>query len=473
MQSLNPLVALSESQIAEVHTAAEHLLEHTGFTVQHGDLLRRAAKAGATIDDAGGRVRLPVPLQRELLALAPATYTIRNIAGEAHEIGGSDPCIFGITNDPWVIDYTTREPRRPCLADVVRHTALAQQIDGMACVSCMDFPVTDCSDETSPLRAFEAHLLNHTLHYAVYASSPERFRMWTEFVRILNGGEDVAGSRLITSAVAIVSPLTLTGPNGDLLLAACAGDHSIIPTICPMAGTTSPYTIASTLLVAHAENLFAAAMAQIVRPGAPFLYALGPSVSDMRTGHDQYYTLDKMLWKVAGVQLAKAQNLPCTAECGGAMGYRPDLQTGAESMLFMLGASASRADVLAGLGSCHNANGMSAEMMLIQKAWLDAARFLSGGIRFDGGRLGAANIAEGGPGTNFMTDLLTLEFARGGELFANGLFDYSGGHGDDRTMFERAHAKVETLTDGYESPVPGDIQDALRRHFHDLYASST
>ena len=78
------------------------------------------------------------------------------------------------------------------------------------------------------------------------------------------------------------------------------------------------------------------------------------------------------------------------------MGYRPDLQTGAEGMLFMLGASASGADVLAGLGSCHNANGMSAEMMLVQKAWLDAARFLNRGMRLDAGRLGVENIAKAG-----------------------------------------------------------------------------
>ena len=471
MQSLNPFTALSESQIAEIHTAAQYLLEHTGFAVQHDELLRRAAKAGANVDEAGGRVRFPAQLLRELLGQAPPRYTVRNIAGGAHEIGGPAPCIFGITNDPWVIDYATRELRRPCLADVVRHTALAQQIDGVTCVSCMDFPVTDCSDETSPLRAFEAHLLNHTLHYIVYASSPERFRTWTESIRVLNRGQDLAGTRLLSSAVAIVSPLTLTKPNGDLLLAACDGDFPIIPTICPMAGTTSPYTIASTLLVAHCENLFAAALAQIVRPGMPFLYALGPSVSDMRTGRDQYYTLDKVLWKVAAVQLARACSLPCMAECGGAMGYRPDVQTGAEGMLFMLGASASGADVLSGLGSCHNANGMSAEMMLVQRAWLDAARFLAGGMRLDEGRLGMANIAEAGPGAHFMTDLLTLECARGGEFFVNGLFDYSGGHGGGESMFERAHARVEALTEGYKSPVPGDIQEALRRHFRGLYAS--
>ena len=35
-------------------------------------------------------------------------------------------------------------------------------------------------------------------------------------------------------------------------------------------------------------------------------------------------------------------------------------------------------------------------------------------------------------------------------------------------MLERAHARVEQLVSGYESAVPHDIREGLRRHFHDL-----
>ena len=55
------------------------------------------------------------------------------------------------------------------------------------------------------------------------------------------------------------------------------------------------------------------------------------------------------------------------------MTYRYDQQNGAEGILFMLAAAASKANLLAGIGSTHNAIGMSAEMMLIHTAWLEAA----------------------------------------------------------------------------------------------------
>ena len=52
-----------------------------------------------------------------------------------------------------------------------------------------------------------------------------------------------------------------------VLLAACQHGFAITPTSCPMAGTTSPCTLAGTLLMANVENVFVAALSQIVNPG--------------------------------------------------------------------------------------------------------------------------------------------------------------------------------------------------------------
>ena len=459
------MTVLSEGQVEEVDGAAVELLERTGFRVRHEGLLKLTRDAGARVDDADGLVRLPRPLLHELLGQVPPRYVIRNILGGAFEIGGGEACVLAITNDPWVVDYETGMPRHPCLNDVRVHTIAAQCLDAVACMSCMDYPVAEHDDAASSWRALEVHLLHHAKHYVVLPVSPERFREWLAIAKVLNRGDPLADSALVTCGVALVSPLTLTEPNSELLFDACAHGCVVLPTICPMAGATSPYSLASTLLLAHAENLLMAAMTQIVRPGNPFQYALGPSVIDMRSAHDRYYTLDKVLWKVAGVQLAKARGLPCMAECGGSMTHRCDVQSGAEGMLFMRAAYDSGADVLAGLGSCYNANGISAEMMVIQEAWLGAARFLSKGIDCSGARLGVESLARGGPGGEFLTDPLTLELCRGGEFFEHALFDYDGG----RPMLERAHECVEELVEGYETPVPEDIGESLRGHFRDLY----
>ncbi len=469
MNSFSRMTVLSDEQVEKVRRATEEIVETVGFCVQHEGILKAAKKAGARVDEGSGRVRIPKPLFRELLAQSPPRLTFRGILGNRWEIGGQQQWLLSIVTDPWVVDYGKQRPRRPSLEDLRRHTIITQKLESVAAVSRMDFPVTDVDDATSSLRALEVHLLNHVKHYLVLPATLESFEQWMQIGHILCGGASL--SELITVGIAVVSPLTLDGLNCELLVRAVEERLSVVPTICPIAGMTAPYSLASVLLQGNVEVLMVAALAQMLRPGTPFIHAMGLSVADMRTGHDLYYTMDKVLWKIAGVQLGLSYSMPTDAECGGSLTYRYDQQSGAEGMLFMLAASASGAHILAGIGSCHNANGMSAEMMIIQQGYLEAARFLRRGMDTDDLRLGVESIKRVGPGGQFITDDLTLALLRSGEFFWSDIFDFGGGHCDGKSMLERAHDRVEELVAGYESPLPGDVQEALRRHFHDLYAS--
>lgn len=460
---------LSADGVERIHTRTAQLLEETGFRVEHEGLRRRAAGAGARVDDATRIVRLPQPLLTELLAKAPPRYTVRGVAGDSWTIGGDEQWVSAIVTDPWILDYPSGRPRRPNLADVRTHTVLTQRNPAVAQVSRMDFPVTDVDGPASSPRALEEHLLHHTKHSAVYAGSEEGFAQWMELGGLLAEAAGIAAGELLSTAVAVVSPLTLSPMNAMILERAAGMRSPVVPTVCPMAGTTGPYTLDGTLLLGNAENVFLAAMTQLIEPGAPFLYTLGASVSDLRSGHDQYYTFDKVLWKLAAVELARAYGLPALAECGGTMPPRYDMQAGAESMAFMLAAVNSGAAVLSGIGSCYNANGLSAEMIVIQGAWLDAARHLARGICLDELDRSADRIAQAGPGGNFLTDELTLEFMSGGQFFDHPLLDLSGS-ADGRPLLERAHERVEELARDFESPVPGTVAETIRRYFHDLYA---
>ncbi|MBN2311068.1 MAG: trimethylamine methyltransferase family protein, partial [Candidatus Hydrogenedentes bacterium] len=441
---------LSDSQIERLNGAAHRLIEDTGFEVRDEALLRQCAAAGASVDEASGRVRMPGALLDELLARAPRTYTIAGLDGRTYEVGGGQPWGVAIVTDPWIVDYATRQPRRPCLDDLRRHTVIAQKMEHIAAISRMDFPVTDVPGPASSLRAWEHHLLHHAKHYYFVPAEVDSNRQWIEIVRILSRDAEPAAP-LFTIMAAVVSPLTVTGINVDLMRLAAEYGAPIQPTICPMAGSTSPYTLAGTLLQGHAENLIMAALMQILKPGHPVLHAFGPSVTDMRSGRDLYYTLDKVLWKAGSVQLAKACGLPALGECGGTMTFRYDQQNGMEGILFMLAAVASGADILAGFGSCYTAMGMSAEMMVIQEAWMEAVRFLQRGIDTDDAHLGLDSLRQAGPGGHFLADELTLTHLHGGEFFANGLFDCTparegGGPDDSVSMLERAHSRVEELT---------------------------
>ena len=151
------------------------------------------------------------------------------------------------------------------------------------------------------------------------------------------------------------------------------------------------------------------------------------------------------------------------------MTYRYDQQNGAEGMLFMLGALGSGAHLLAGIGSTHNAVGMSAEMMLVHTAWLASSQYLQRGIRTDDVRLGVENIERTGPGGNFLIDDLTLRFLRSDEFFSHELLDYSGGEANAPSLLARAHQRVEQIAASARSPHSEAVQERIRRYFADEY----
>jgi trimethylamine--corrinoid protein Co-methyltransferase len=119
-------------------------------------------------------------------------------------------------------------------------------------------------------------------------------------------GLDVDRTPLLTVAMAVTSPPQVHGPNVEIMKMAMSRCYPIVSTVCPMAGTTSPYSLAGTALAANAEALLPVLIAQCYKPGHPVFYAVGPSVTDMRSGHDHYYRAEKMLFKLAGVQMGQS-----------------------------------------------------------------------------------------------------------------------------------------------------------------------
>jgi len=458
---------LDEAKIQRIKTLTEDVIENIGFRVDDEEIVAIAKQKGAVVD--GSNVKIPRALLREFLSTVPQSYTAKGMTGDEYKIGAGEQRIMGIVIDPFIIDYATQEPRMPGIEDVRTNTILNQSNDDVYGMSRMDFPVVEYADATSTWRSLETHLLHHTKHYAVYPTSDRDFFEWIELAQMLGKEHGVQVGELITAAVPSLSPMALVDINCNILKECAKRNITVIPTVCPMAGTTSPYSIEGTLLQSNAEIIFIAAMSQMLNPGNKFVYAAGPSVSDMATGHDMYYTIDKVFWKMGAVELAKSYGMPCTAEMGGTLGHRYDMQSGAESMLFMLSAVNSGSDILAGLGSCYNANGLSSEMMVIQTEWQRIAQFLTKGVSMERIERSYESLAAQGPGGNFLMDDLTLEMLRSDGFFKSEIMDVSGGYEPSKSLLEKAHDRVEALTSDSVSPVPGKTQENIKRYFADIY----
>ena len=459
---------LSDAEVTTLHERTLDVLENPGVRVHHAPTLAALARAGAKVDESGG-VRFPRELVEELRAEAPSGARMTGLNGRVLEVGGENRYYASIVTDPYVVGFE-QGPRRPVLDDIRRNTIVGESLERISAMMRMQYPVADLPEREAYLKSMEVFLCHCTKHVPVYATTVENAREWIGAAEILSSGRGLRNVPLLSLAVAVTSPFVLHETNAQLLELALEYNLPVIPTVCPMAGATSPYTVAGTMLVANVEVMLLVLITQALKPGHPVLYAVGPSVADLRTAHDLYYKAEKALFKTMGAQMARFYGLPLAGETGGTMTWRYDPQNGAESMLYILAAVAGGQHFSGGVGSCHNANGMSAEQIVLQCGMIDQAEYVVRGPSLSERDLALESIRAAGPGGQFLGDDLTVERMRSGEFFQTPHFDYAGGYADSPGAVEMAHETVESLVRNHKPTVPEHVREALGEYFRDLMA---
>jgi trimethylamine--corrinoid protein Co-methyltransferase len=238
-----------------------------------------------------------------------------------------------------------------------------------------------------------------------------------------------------------------------------------------MAGSTSPVTLAGTLVQLNAEQLSGIVLTQLVRPGTPVLAGYIPGVVDMRSGGYLGGAVEFGMMQAAAAQLAHHYQVPIYGSGGMTDSKLPDAQSGYEKMATIL---------LAAMGGCNyihhafamitNMNAASLEQAVIDDEIVGLAMRVLRGVDVTGDSLAVEAIDRVGPGGHFLTDSHTLQFMRS-ELFDPPLADRqnraaweAAGRGDSR---ERATARVRTLLREHSPPpLQPAVEAAIRAKFN-------
>ena len=442
------LEVLSESEVETVHNRSLRILAEPGIRVGDAECRGVLAKAGAAVDDTTDIVRMPPSLVEEALDLAPARFEMHRQDGAALEAGGERRIYGSLVIDPWIVGFPAGKPRRPLLSDVIRNTRLGEAHPLVDMIYRMDMPPADVPQDSAYIKSLEAFATNTTKHLVAAPASLTAARDWLDVAQILVGGRRLAEHPIITFSVPMTTPLTLDEVNCEILKMGVRQGIPVSAQTEPLAGTTAPLSFAGGLLMGNTENLFLVALAQLLRPGAPISYSVGHGLADLHSGGVIFYNADKMLWQIADIQMARHYCLPIWSSLGGSMVADYGMQCGVEQALLMMPAVACGADILNGLGSCYNACGMSAEMIVIQADLAQQIERIGEGIDTSGRKLACESIAAVGPGGNFLTEDLTLEMLRSDEFYTRGIFDRRGEgrvESPEDTLLTRAHARVEDL----------------------------
>ncbi|WP_299816234.1 trimethylamine methyltransferase family protein [uncultured Roseibium sp.] len=334
-----PLEAVSADQLEAIHDASMQVLEEIGIDFLHEEARGLLKAAGADVKPGEDRVRMDRAMVTELIAKAPAEFTMRarNRAHDLH-IGGDAIAFSCVASAPNAVDRD--RGRRPGNQQDFRDfLKLSQFFNIIHCV--LGYPVEPV-DLHASIRHLDcvadmARMTDKVFH--IYSLGRERNLDGLEITRIANGlsREEFISTPCVATVINTSSPLRLDTPMlQGLIEMARAGQVSIV-TPFTLAGAMAPVTVAGALTLQNAEALAGIAFAQIVRPGAPVVYGGFTSNVDMKSGAPAFGTPEYMKAAIVGGQLARRYKLPYRSS-GVCASNTVDYQAALETTLSQWGA---------------------------------------------------------------------------------------------------------------------------------------
>ena len=454
---------LSDEQRERVHGAALDVLEEAGIRVEDDELRDQVKGRGAVPGDDAHRVSIPRELVAECLGTINRAPIFRCVNGKTLQNGPTDRYYQSCVTDPYIIDY--REGiRRPRLDDIARHARLGDALPLVDQIHLMDDTIPDLDSATSVLKGIEAFVANTTTCYHCAPGNLRDTRYWIEIAQIMAGGS-LKENPVLGAYVPAVSPLVLTDQNmKQLRMFLQAGVHCHVGP-CAIAGGTAPYTQAGLLVQSWAEFLSMTVAAQVMEAGTPvFGGGGGAHHMDMRSGESLYSGVTKALASAAINELCAWLDIPVSSGNLSTLCSNYGVQNGMESALGAFTTFFGRVNRYGSLGSLANACGLSATQIVLHHDLIEMLECTRKGIDTAEERLGVESIVAAGPGGNFLTDSLTLQYLRSGEHFYAPCFEQCVGTQDKETMAQRAYERAEDLIASHEPAVPGDRLEEVHRY---------
>ncbi len=458
---------LSDSEKEFIHEQTVRLLEEVGVAYNTPMLTAPLKEAGAEVDEATLRVRLPWPLVEECLRQVPREV----------RLAGRDPaydCTVGAggilyTSDgaaTYMLDDRTGERHEGTEADLA---AMMRLYDAIPEIDFVWATVTpgDVDPRVGNLENARISLENCRKHLQDEVRHPDQAPVLIEMLEAIAGAP--LRERPIWSATnCTIAPLQHDGDMtaAHILMARAGCPVFVLP--MPQMGTTGPMSVLGTSILNMAELLSSVVLFQLGAPGCAIVSAVGSAVAEMRSGLYIAGAPEDALINVICIEMSRFYGLRAQGSAVSCDAKACDLQAGAEGMLTGLACALAGADVLLAFGLLD-----SAQTASLAKAVLDAdtvnaiERFLREQPVDETAAL-MDDLVAVGIGGHFLARRSTRERHRAGELWEpslwrRGPFDQYAG----RTLAEDAYERAQELIAANDVP---PLPDDVRRHISDLIA---
>jgi len=394
---------LSDSQMDAIHAASLRILSEIGVVIPHPDMLRRLADAGAAVDFAAQRVRLPEAVVMRALASAGKRFTLygRDLTRTA-VFGEGRRNYNSIAGEAMWLDTVGGERRYCTLHDVATATRFADALDNITIPGAMADP-QDLPVSIRCVEVLAAQIRNTTKPVTFWFHDRASARFIVEMLIALRGTAALAEQfPLCYPFLEPISPLRFPF-NGIDLLYETARLNLPVP-IGPMAqmGVSAPCTIAGTLAAENAEILAGICVTQAIRPGMPVCYGGICHAFDMATTQMIFCGPEQAIFGVAMTQMGKRYGLPVYINVGLTDAKRPDAQAGLEAGITLALGAAAGADIFGHMGICGVDQATSLDMLVLQNEIIGYVNSTMRPIDCSDETLGVEALAAAGPGGNLL-----------------------------------------------------------------------
>jgi trimethylamine--corrinoid protein Co-methyltransferase len=451
---------LTEDEIEAIYYSALRVLYETGVRVYEEEGIEVAHSGGAIVEDTtedSSLVKIPPWMVDKALSTLPRKVVVVGPDREHRMELYKDQIYFGAGSDtPFTWDPYTGERRRARYEDVKNFAKIAQAMPNMDFHMSLGI-VQDVNVGTYDRWQYLAMLEGTTKPINITAVDLDGLRDQLEMAYIRVGGkEEFEKGPIFSLYIEPVSPLSHSQEVVQKLL--FATDHGIpfVYTPCPLAGATSPCTLAGTAVQALTESLFGIVLSQLRKPGAPLIIGGLMSNMDMRTTIYCYGSPEMALLSAAYTQITKWLEVPMyeTAGCSDAKMF--DEQAAMEATINAATAALVGGNMIHDVGYLEQGLTSSMEMMVASNEIIDRVKRILRGIPVDDGTKALDVIEDVGPGGHYLEHDHT--YTRFKDLIWQGeLTDRQNWEswdlGGRKTFRDRVHAKVLEILEADTEPL--------------------
>ncbi len=402
------LNTLDQQQIKKVHEYSLQILSTVGLRVDSPEAQKLFSRAIGSKSVDGDRVRIPPDLVEWAIQATPARIDIYDRKG-APAFRLPDQARFGVgVTALYYQDPETDEVvpfSRQHLAACVRLGNGLPSFDAISTIGILQ----DVAPQVLDLYATLEMTANTKKPILILVSDEDAFPLVMDLLEHLHG--DLASRPSIIPYFNPITPLVINKSTVDKMFVAIERGLPFIYANYGMAGASTPITPAGQLALMNAEVLAGLTLGQLIKEGTPMILGNHPACFDMK-GNENFYDPKSYLIDLACAEMMAHYNLPHSGTSGSGMGWGADLVAGGHQWFNHLISCLGKKGLAPFIGDILGSLAFSPNVIVYANEIIQQARLFTEGFVIDDANIGLQDIAQVGPGGNFLTSSLTLKLYR-------------------------------------------------------------